>query len=147
MSRNVTSRVLVTVLMAVAPVLVAAAPAHAATYSFVNVADSAELNMDPFAFGCATINNSGQVAFRAGRFAPDGFNTIPGIYRANANGTVGIIAENGRRFATIGFNPSMNDRGVVSFAARIDGGSADDFEAILVGAGGNRVGTVADTRG
>lgn len=41
----------------------------------------------------------------------------------------------------------MNDRGVVSFAARIDGGRQDDCEAILTGAGGNQVSTVADTRG
>jgi len=141
-------RAAITVSLASATVLVAAAPVHAATsYTFVNVADSAELNMDPAAFGCAGINNSGQVAFRAGRLAPDGFNTIPGIYRANVNGTVSVIAENGRRYGFIGFNPSMNDRGVVSFAANIDGGAADDFEAILVGAGGNKVSTIADTRG
>jgi hypothetical protein len=31
-------------------------------------------------------DNRGAVAFRAGRPAADGFNTIDGIYRANADG-------------------------------------------------------------
>lgn len=124
----------------------AAAPAHAATYTFVNVADSAELGFDPFSFGCATINNGGSIAIRAGRLAQDGFNTIPGIYRANRDGSLSVIAENDRRFDFIGFNPSMNDLGTVSFAAGIDGGSGDDFEAILTG-NGTRVSTIADTRG
>lgn len=127
-------------------VLTAATPAHAATYTFVNVADSAALGFDPFAFGCASINNRGQIAFRAGRIADDGFSTIPGIYRAGADGRLTTIVENERRFDFIGFNPSMNDFGSVSFAARVDGGAGDDYEAIMQGAGGNRVSTIADTR-
>ena len=78
----------------------AAAPAHAATYTFVNVADSAELGFDPFSFGCATINNGGSIAIRAGRLAPDGFNTIPGIYRANRDGSLSVIAADRCRTAS-----------------------------------------------
>lgn len=129
--------------MAVTP----AGTAHAATYTFESVADSTVDSFDPSAFGCAAINNTGQVAFRAGRFARDGFNTVPGVYRANADNSLSVIADNRYVYDFIGYNPSMNDAGVVSFAALIDGGAQDDFEAILVGAGGNRVGTVADTRG
>ena len=68
----------------------------------------------------ASINSGGDIAFRAGRPHPDGFNTIHGIYRANVDGSLTTIAEDDKRFVQIGFNPSMNDLGQVSFAARID---------------------------
>jgi hypothetical protein len=112
-----------------------ALPAHAQDFTFTKVADSTEDGFEPFSFGCATTNARGDVAFRAGRLAPDGFNTIPGIYRVNQDGTLTTIAEDDKRFGFIGFNPSMNDAGEVSFAARIDGGKKPDTEAILRGAG------------
>jgi hypothetical protein len=72
-------------------------PAQAETlgqYNFTKVADSAEDGFDPFSFGCTSINTRGDVAFRAGRVAPDGFNTIPGIYRVNAaDGSLTTIVE------------------------------------------------------
>jgi hypothetical protein len=102
-------------------------------YTFTKVADSTEDGFDPNNFGCAAINARGDIAFRAGRLAPDGFNTIPGIYRANADGTLTTIAEDQKRFVSIGFNPSINDSGQVSFAARLDGGKKSDTEAILRG--------------
>src|SRR3712207_8425149 len=71
-------------------------------YTFTKVADSVEDGFDPNSFGCAAINTPGDIAFRAGRLAPDGFNTIPGIYRANADGTLTTIAEDPKRFQTIG---------------------------------------------
>jgi hypothetical protein len=113
-------------------------------YTFTKVADSTEDGFDPNSFGCAAINERGDIAFRAGRLAPDGFNTIPGIYRANADGTLTTIAEDQRRFNSIGFNPSINDSGQVSFAARLDGGKKDDTEAILRGDGG-KLTTIATT--
>lgn len=125
-------------------VLGPAGPAHAASYSFEVVADSAD-GFDPFAFGCAAINDTGQVAFRGGRVTAD-FTQIPGVYRVDADGRIRVIAENRARFDFIGFNPSLNDQGVVSFAATVgDGGPG--FEAILVGAGANRLLVIADTRG
>jgi hypothetical protein len=60
--------------MLIAPAL----PARAQDFTFVKLADSAEDGFDPFSFGCATINAADAVAFRAGRLAPDGFNTILG---------------------------------------------------------------------
>src|SRR5918995_723719 len=113
-------------------------------YTFTKVADSAEDGFDPFSFGCAAINTSGDIAFRAGRLAPDGFHTIPGIYRANADGTLTTIAEDQKRFVFIGSNPSINDSGQVSFAARLDGGKKPGTEAILRGAGG-KLTTIATT--
>ncbi len=113
-------------------------------YTFTKVADSVEDGFDPFSFGCAAINTRGDIAFRAGRLAPDGFNTIPGIYRANADGTLTTIAEDPKRFQTIGFNPSINDSGQVSFAARLDGGNKPDTEAIFRG-DGKKLTTIAST--
>ena len=113
-------------------------------YTFTKVADSTEDGFDPNTFGCAAINARGDIAFRAGRLSPDGFNTIPGIYRANADGTLTTIAEDQRRFDFIGFNPSINDSGQVSFAARLDGGKKPGTEAILRG-DGRKLTTIATT--
>jgi hypothetical protein len=115
-----------------------------AGYTFTKVADSVEDGFDPSSFGCAAINAPGDIAFRAGRLAPDGFNTTPGIYRANADGTLRTIAEDPKRFRFIGSNPSINDSGQVSFAARLDGGNKDDTEAILRGEG-KKLTTIAST--
>jgi hypothetical protein len=115
-------------------------------YTFTKVADSAEDSFDPFSFGCASINTRGDVAFKAGRVAPDGFNTIPGIYRVNADGSLTTITEDQKRFVTIGFNPSINDSGQVSFAARMDGGKKPDTEVILRG-DGKKLTTIASTAG
>jgi hypothetical protein len=113
-------------------------------YTFTKVADSVEDGFDPNSFGCAAINSPGDIAFKAGHLAPDGFNTIDGIYRANADGTLTTIAEDPKRFQTIGFNPSINDSGQVSFAARLDGGNKPDTEAILRG-DGKKLTTIAST--
>ncbi len=113
-------------------------------YTFTKVADSVEDGFDPNSFGCAAINTPGDIAFKAGRLAPDGFNTIPGVYRANADGTLTTIAEDQKRFVFIGFNPSINDSGQVSFAARLDGGNKPDTEAIFRGAG-KKLTTIATT--
>jgi hypothetical protein len=117
-------------------------------YTFTKVADSVEDGFDPFSFGCAAINTPGDIAFRAGRLAPDGFNTIPGIYRANADGTLTTIAEDPKRFQTIGFNPSINDSGQVSFAARLDAvdkATGENIEVILRGDGSKKLTTIAST--
>src|SRR5215203_1272411 len=114
-------------------------------YTFTKVADSVEDGFDPNSFGCAAINTRGDIAFGAERLAPDGFNTDPGIYRANAaNGALTTIAEDPKRFVFIGSNPSINDSGQVSFAARLDGGKKDDTEAILRG-DGKKLTTIART--
>ena len=117
-------------------------------YDFTKVADSAEDGFDPFSFGCTSINTRGDIAFRAGRVAPDGFNTIPGIYRVNAaDGSLTTIVEDPKRFRTIGSNPSMNDLGQISFAARLDARdmpTGDNIEAILRSEG-KKLTTIAST--
>jgi hypothetical protein len=117
-------------------------------YNFTKVTDSAEDGFDPFSFGCATINTRGDVAFRAGRVAPDGFNTIPGIYRVNAtDGSLTTIVENRKRFQTIGFNPSMNDSGQVSFAATLDAidKQTDNNIEVIMRGDGRKLTTIAST--
>ena len=113
-------------------------------YTFTKVADSVEDGFDPNSFGCAAINTPADIAFKAGRLTPDGFNTIPGVYRANADGTLTTIAEDQKPVVSIGFNPSINDSGQVSFAARLDGGNKPDTEAILRGTG-KKLTTIATT--
>src|SRR5919106_1804363 len=124
--------------------MVLAVSVYAQEYTFTSVADSFDDGFDPFSFGCSSINARGDIAFRAGRQAPDGFNTIPGIYRINADGTLTTIAENAKTFNFLGRNPSMNDLGQVSFAARLDGGKKEDTESILRGDGKKLI-TIAST--
>jgi hypothetical protein len=126
-----------------------AAPAYSAQkYRFTKVADNVEDGFDPFSFECPAINARGDVAFRAGRRTEDRFNTVDGIYRANAaDGTLTTIVEDERRFDFIGRNPSMNDLGQVSFAARLDARDREtgsSIEAIMRGSG-KRLATIAST--
>ena len=129
--------------LVIGAVLADARAQTAPQYTFTEVANSVEDGFDPFNFGCAAINTRGDIAFRAGRPAPDG-NTIDGIYRANADGTLTTIAEDQRRFDSIGNNPSINDSGQVSFAAILEGGKKSDTEAILRG-DGKKLTTIATT--
>ena len=93
-----------------------APPAHAqVAYTFTNVADSARDDFNPNSFTCASINNRGDIAFKAGRSSSDGLNSFDGIYRANADGSITTIVEDPRRkrFGFVGNFPSMNDLGQV----------------------------------
>jgi hypothetical protein len=128
--------------MALGAMLSAAQAQAAPQYDFTKVADSAEDGFDPFSFGCTSINNRGDIAFRAGRTAADGFNTVDGIYRANADGGLTTIVQNKKRFDFIGVNPSMNDRGGVSFAAALDSGNY-----VILQDNGQRQETIATTAG
>ncbi len=119
------------------------AAAQAAPYSFINVADSVRDDFNPNSFTCASINNRGDIAFKAGRTSADGLNSFDGIYRANVDGTLTTIVEDPdrTRFGFLGNNPSMNDQGQVSFAANLAPGLD---EAILRG-DGRRLTTIATT--
>jgi hypothetical protein len=114
-----------------------------AGYTFTKVVDSARDDFNPNAFTCASINNRGDIAFKAGR--TDELNSFDGIYRANADGSLTTIAEDPdrERFGFLGNNPSMNDSGQVSFAANLQ---PDTDQAILRGDGTSLV-TIADTLG
>lgn len=120
-----------------------AAAAQAAPHTFTKVADSARDNFNPFSFTCASINNRGDVAFKAGRTSSDGLNSFDGIYRANANGTLTTIVEDParKRFGFFSNSPSMNNLGDVSFAANLQPNSE---EGILRG-DGRKLTTIATT--
>ena len=133
--RSVRPRVrLVVALSAVLAVLALVSPAYAQTFTFTKIADSARDDFNPNSFTCASINNAGDIAFKAGRTSSDGLNSFDGVYRANADGTITTIIEHPRRkrFGFIGNFPSMNDSGQVSFAANLAPGSD---QAILRGNG------------
>lgn len=136
-------RCVLALIAAVGLVATLAGPAHAAEgYQFVKLADSATDGFDPFSFGCAAINASNQVAFRAGRVADDGFSTVDGIYRVDpGDERIVTIVEDGRRFDFIGRNPSINDSGEVSFAAR----QAKGDEVIMRG-DGKKLTVIASTK-
>jgi hypothetical protein len=121
---NRSMRTAVAVLIAAALLAVVAASAHAApAYKFDKIVDSVQgLNPD----GCAAINGEGEVAFKA---VNDLF--VGTIFRATGR-TLTTIADDTGELGFLGRNPSINDLGHVSFAARVDDGS----EAILTGSGG-----------
>ena len=145
---NISARNPVRFLLAVSAILTTLAtlapPAHAqVTYTFTKVADSLRDNFDPNNFTCASINNRGDIAFRAGRTTSDGLNSFDGIYRANADGTLTTIAEDPRRkrFGFLGNFPSINDLGQVSFAANL----APDFDQAILRGDGKKLITIATT--
>ncbi len=132
------------VLAAAALLSTFAAPAHAQGYTFTRVVDAAD-GLRSFV-GCPAMNDTGAIAFRATRVATG----VPGIHRANANGSVTTIAENAKKFDFLGANPSVNDLGEVSFAARLtaeeDGAPGVTVQNIMRGNGGKltRIASTAD---
>jgi hypothetical protein len=124
--------------------LALAAAAHAAPgYTFTKVVDSTRDNFNPNAFTCASINNPGDIAFKAGRTSPDGLNSFDGIYRANADGSLSTIVEDPdrSRFGFVGNFPSINDLGDVSFAANL----SRDFDQAILRGDGRKLTTIATT--
>ena len=131
------------ILVSLALFAVLAAPAYAAKYGFTKVADSARDDFNPNSFTCASINNPGDIGFRAGRTSPDGLNSFDGIYRANADGSLTTIAEDPdrSRFGFLGNFPSINDLGDVSFAANL----APGFDQAVLRGNGTELTTIATT--
>jgi hypothetical protein len=131
------------ILASLALLSVLAAPAYAAEYRFTKVADSARDDFNPNSFTCASINNPGDIAFRAGRTSADGLNSFDGIYRANADGSLTTIAEDPdrSRFGFLGNFLSLNDLGDVSFAANL----APDFDQAVLRGDGTELTTIATT--
>jgi hypothetical protein len=139
------ARLMIAVLAALTVLGMLAGPAYAQGYTFTKVADSVRDDFDPNNFTCASINDRGDIAFRAGRTSEDGLNSFDGIYRASAEGGLTTIAEdpNRERFGFLGNNPSMNDLGQVSFAANL----APDFEQAILRGDGAGLTTIATTTG
>jgi len=122
----------IVVLLAVA--LGAAAPARG--YLFTRIVDTNSGTFDPSGLDIPSLNDAGQVAFRA-----IDLNFVSGIYRG-AGGPLTTIVDNAGSLTTLGRLPSINNSGEVSFAAGISGGT----ERIFRGNGGPLT-TIASTKG
>ncbi len=111
-----------------------AAVAAANGYRFTIVVDNDRDGFDAFGFGCPAMNEAGVIAFHGIR----AFSFASGIFRSGPRLTA--IALDEGQFGFIGVNPSINNRGDVSFAASVGGG---EYE-ILRGSGGALT-TIAET--
>lgn len=130
------------IVAALALAMALAAPAHAATkYTFTKVADSVRDDFNPNSFTCSSINNPGDIGFKAGR--TEGLNSFDGIYRVDADGTLTTIAEDPDRsqFGFLGNDLSMNDLGEVSFGANL----APDLDRAILRGDGTNLTTIATT--
>jgi len=123
------------------------APALATGYRFVVVADNERDNFNQGSFACATINSHGEVAFKAARTVPGGFDFFDGTYRANRDGTITPIVEdpNRTRFTFTGNFTDIDDKGEVALGSNLAGPTF--VNVILRGDGRvvNDVDTIAST--
>jgi hypothetical protein len=118
--------------------------AHAAGYEFTKLVDHVDDNYSARSFTCASINETGDVAFKASRSAPDGLSFWDVIARVSRTGVITTIVEDPDRtqFQFFGNFVSINDSGQTSFGAFL---SNDDL-AIIRADGTSRV-TIASTAG
>jgi hypothetical protein len=94
--------------------------AHAgAGYTFTRLVDHVDDNFSQRTLTCASINESGDVAFKGTRSAPDGLSSWDVIARVNREGVITIIAEDPARaqFQFFSHFVSINDSGETSFGA------------------------------
>ena len=119
--------------------------AHAASgYTFIKLVDHVDGNYNQRSFSCASINESGDVAFKASRSAPDGLSFWDVIARVSRTGVITTIVEDPDKtqFQFFGNTVSINDSGQTSFGAFL---SNDTLEIIRADAA-SRV-TIASTAG
>jgi len=132
------------------PVALLAAPCFAGAthagggYDFTKLVDHAVDDFGPRTFTCASINESGDVAFKGTRSAPDGLSSWDVIARVNRAGVMTILAEDPMKtqFQFFSSFVSINDSGEVSFTAFL----SDDNIAIFR-ADGTSMTTIASTAG
>src|SRR4051794_29995683 len=134
---------------ALAAVMSLTTPAVAGDYRFVIVADHERDNFNQGSFACATINQHGEVAFKAARTAADGADFFDGTYRANTDGSITPIVEDPTRaqFTLTGNFTHLNDKGEVALGANLAG---EEFVNVILRGDGevvNQVTTIASTAG
>lgn len=132
-------------IVALAAVVALQTAVHAAGgYNFTKLVDHVDGNFSPRSFTCASINETGDVAFKASRSAPDGLSSWDVIARVSRAGVITTIVEDPDKtqFQFFGNFVSINDSGQTSFGAFL---SNDDLEIIRADAG-SRV-TIASTAG
>ena len=125
--------------------LCVAGAAHAgAGYDFTKLVDHADDDFGPRTLTCASINESGDVAFKGTRSAPDGLSSWDVIARVNRAGVITTIAEDPTRaqFQFFSNFVSINDSGATSFTAFL---SNDDIA--IFRADGTSLTTIASTAG
>src|SRR5262245_19372479 len=113
-------------------------------YEFTKLVDYVDGNFNVRSFTCASINEAGDVAFKASRTAANGVDFWDVIARASRTGVVTTIAEDPARthFQFYGNFVSINDTGQTSFGAFL----SDDTREIVRGDGTSLV-TIASTAG
>jgi hypothetical protein len=122
-----------------------ATTAHAgAGYNFTRLVDHVDDNFSPRSLTCASINESGDVAFKGSRSAPDGLDSWDVIARVNRAGVITTIAEDPARtqFQFFSHFVSINDSGETAFTAFL---SNDDIA--IFRADGTSMTTIASTAG
>src|SRR5262245_37194825 len=126
-------------------VLASATAAHAGPgYNFTKLADHADDNFNVRTLTCASVNGSGDVAFKGTRSSPDGLSSWDVIARVNRAGEITTIAEDPDRaqFQFFSNFVSINESGEVSFTAFL---SNDDIA--IFRADGTSLTTIASTAG
>lgn len=101
------------------------ATAHAGSgYDFVKLVDHVEDNFSPRSLTCASINETGDVAFKATRSAPDGLSSWDVIARVDRAGVITPLVEDPAKaqFQFFSHFVSLNDSGQVSFGALLSSG-------------------------
>ena len=119
--------------------------AHAAVgYNFTRLVDHVDDNFNLRSFTCASINESGDVAFKGTRSAPDGLSLWDVIARVNRAGVITTIAEDPARtqFQFSSNVVSINDSGQTSFTAFLSNNDIAIFRA-----DGTSMTTIASTAG
>lgn len=137
----------VTLAAVVSLTISARAEADALGYRFVVVADHERDDFNQGSFACATINNHGEIAFKAARTASNGLDFFDGTYRADRDGTITAIVEDPdrARFTFTGNFTFINDHGEVALGSNLAG---DDFVNVILRGDGevvNEVTTIAST--
>ena len=139
------SRARLRVVALFAAVALAASGAHAAPgYTFTRLVDHVDDNFSPRSLTCASINASGDVAFKGTRSAPDGLSSWDVIARVNREGVITTIAEDPERtqFQFFSNFVSINDSGDTAFAA-----FQSNDEIAIFRADGTSLVTIASTAG
>jgi hypothetical protein len=131
--------------IALAAVVAVQTAAHAAPgYNFIKLVDHVDDNYSPRSFTCASINETGDVAFKASRSAEDGLSSWDVIARVSRTGVIATIVEDPDKtqFQFFSNFVSINDSGQTSFGAFL---SNDDIQIIRADA--TSLVTVASTAG
>ena len=105
---------------------------HAAGgYNFIKLVDHIDDNYSPRSFTCASINEAGDVAFKASRSAPDGLSFWDVIARVSRTGAITTIVEDPDKaqFQFFGNTVSINDSGQTSFGAFLSNGEREIIRA------------------